>query len=246
LSTLQAELARLYGQASEPRADAAGMVDTNEPVRALVLELARPADWTALSAVWRGVQADLDLPAPAIAVNGADGYQLWFSLAEPVAVGDARAFLEALRKRYLDAVPLARISLLPSVDDGARTIRQAPPVPAQQSQTGHWSAFLAPDLASIFVEEPWLEREPSQEAQAGVLAGLQSIKPAEFRNVLQQLGPANAAAAPVVSGTMAPAFSTQAGNLQPRQFLLDVMNNPGVELHLRIEAAKALLPYCSD
>ncbi|WP_342620241.1 hypothetical protein [Rhodoferax sp. GW822-FHT02A01] len=246
MSTLQAELARLYGQASEPRADAAGMVDVSGQVRALVLELARPADWTALSAVWRGVQADLDLPAPAIAVNGNDGYQLWFSLADPVTVADAHTFLEALRKRYLDAVPVARISLFPAMDEGVGTLRQAPPVPAQQPQTGHWSAFLAPDLASIFVEEPWLEREPSQEAQAGVLAGLQSIKPAEFRSVLQQLRSVSAVAAPVASSTMAPASSTQAGNLQPRQFLLDVMNNPGVELHLRIEAAKALLPYCSD
>ena len=241
MSTLQAELARLYGQESKAQADA------NGPVRALVLELARPADWTALSAVWRGVQADLDLPAPAIAVNGTDGYQLWFSLTDPITVADARALLEALRKRYLDAVPLARIGLFPAVDDGAKTIRHAATVPAPQPQTGHWSAFLAPDLASIFVDEPWLEREPSQEAQAGVLAGLKSIKPAEFHRVLQQLRPAGAAtAAPVASDTMATAASTQTGNLQPRQFLRDVMNNPAVELHLRIAAAKALLPYCSD
>ena len=50
----------------------------------MVLELTGPADWDVLSAVWRGVQADLELPAPAIAVSGTDGLQLWFSLEAPV------------------------------------------------------------------------------------------------------------------------------------------------------------------
>jgi len=64
---------------------------------------------------------------------------------------------------------------------------------------------------------------------------------------LQRLLPAGVTtAAPVVSGTTATASLTPTEKLQPRQFLLDVMNNPAVELHLRIEAAKALLPYCSD
>jgi len=237
MSTLQAEMERLYGF----------VPGANRQTRALVLELARPADWTALSAVWRGVQADMELPAPGIAVNGTDGYQLWFSMTDPVPVADARAFLEALRKRYLDAVPVARLSLFPTADEAGQTVHHAAPVPSQQPQTGHWSAFLAPDLASIFVDEPWLDREPSQEAQAGVLAVLKSIRSAEFRSVLQRLLPAGVTtAAPVVSGTTATASLTPTEKLQPRQFLLDVMNDPGVDLHLRIEAAKALLPYCSD
>ena len=65
-------------------------------VRAMVLELVRPADWTLLSTLWRGVQTDLELPAPAIAVSGIDAYRLWFSLAEPASAAQARAFLEAL------------------------------------------------------------------------------------------------------------------------------------------------------
>jgi hypothetical protein len=32
-------------------------------------------------------------------------------------------------------------------------------------------------------------------------------------------------------------------NLGPKEFLRNVMNDSTVELHLRIEAAKALLPY---
>lgn len=71
MNPLQTELQRLY---SAPEG----------VVRALVLELARPADWGLLSPVWRGLQTDLALPAPAVMVSGVDGYQLWLSLAEPV------------------------------------------------------------------------------------------------------------------------------------------------------------------
>jgi len=35
-------------------------------VRAMVLELARPADWSVLSAVWQGVQADLAVSTPTL------------------------------------------------------------------------------------------------------------------------------------------------------------------------------------
>jgi hypothetical protein len=34
-----------------------------------------------------------------------------------------------------------------------------------------------------------------------------------------------------------------AASLDPKRFLLDVMNNDSLDLALRIEAAKALLPY---
>jgi hypothetical protein len=36
----------------------------------MVLELARPAEWPPLARVWQAVQAELGLPAPAIAVSG--------------------------------------------------------------------------------------------------------------------------------------------------------------------------------
>ena len=53
-------------------------------VRALVLELSGQGGCSAIGRVWQGVQAELQLPAPALAVNGVDALQLWFSLAEPV------------------------------------------------------------------------------------------------------------------------------------------------------------------
>jgi len=231
MSTLQTAWERLYQlPASLAQADS---------VRALVLELGRPADWAALSALWRGVQTDLDLPAPAIAVNGVDGHQLWFSLAEPVPLADAVAFLHALRIRYCGAMADARIRLFPSANG------QSPaPVPALQDN-GHWSAFIAPDLAAIFSEEPWLEVPPSPDAQGKVLAGSASVQATAFAAALARL-----LATPATSPTAAPAAAQGPSTAQApshhhsaKQFLLSVMNDASVPLPLRLDAAKALLPY---
>lgn len=225
MTTLQHELSRLYQaqQGTEPHGT----------VRALVLELGQPADWSALSAAWRGVQSDLELPAPAIAVNGVDGHQLWFALAEPVPVAQAHAFLEALRVRYLGAVAPKRIRLLSGVD-------AFQPIPALQ-HNGHWSAYVAPDLAAIFSDEPWLDLPPSPEAQAKVLSSMECIKPGALVAALEQLQPAHPVshAAAVSAGAMA----SPAPHSSAREFLLSVMNDTSVALPLRIDAAKALLPY---
>ena len=204
-------------------------------MRALVLELARPADWSLLGPLWRGVQTDLALPAPAIAVSGVDGYQLWFSLAEPVAAAEGAAFLEGLRRHYLGTVAPGRITASPalSAQDGF----SAPPSPGQQQPaTGYWSAFVAPDLAPIFADEPWLDQPPSPDAQASVLVRLQSIQPAAFAATLARLRP------PVPSALPSQAAAA-AQPLTPKLFLLAVMNDRGMDMQLRIEAAKALLPY---
>jgi hypothetical protein len=259
MSTLPAELDRLYlsherniqsTQGAEP-----GLIAPDGTVRAMVLELARPADWTLLSTVWRGVQTDLELPAPAIAVSGIDAYQLWFSLAEPVTVAQARAFLEALRLRYLSLVAPGRLALMPSVDAASPgNIQHALMVPALQPATGRWSAFVAPDLAAIFAEEPWLDLPPNPEAQAKTLSRLECIKPTDFQAALERLSPAvRPETSPLTAFTderadrqvsqkvKAPAL--HGNSLDPKGFLLGVMSDQTVELHLRIEAAKALLPY---
>ncbi len=123
MNRLQAEFQRLYLPHSPdgPAIDCgeSGLIGADGRVRAMVLGLARPADWKTLSALWRGVQADLKLPAPAIAVNGIDGYQLWFSLSEPVPVAHAQAFLDGLRQRYLGNIALDRLAMLPGVDVSA-------------------------------------------------------------------------------------------------------------------------------
>ncbi|TXT34691.1 MAG: hypothetical protein FD135_5235, partial [Comamonadaceae bacterium] len=106
-------------------------------------------------------------------------------------------------------------------------------VPARQEATGRWSAFVAPGLASMFADEPWLDMPPGLDAQAHLLSSLQSITPADFQRAQEQLRPASPRTE-----------SVQAFNAtDPKRFLLSVMNDPATELHLRIEAAKALLPF---
>jgi len=217
------------------------LIDAKGQVRAMVLSLAKPADWLALSVVWHAVQADMGLPAPAIAVSGDEAYQLWFSLADAVPALQAQTFLEALRARYLGHISTERITLLPTVDAQApQQVRHADHLPPQPVQADQWSAFLAPDLAPMFAETPWLDLPPSPEGQADLLSSLQSIKPAAWQAALTSSSPAQAlvetAASSVNSAARSPCHD-------PRQFLFDVMNDNTVALALRIEAAKALLPH---
>ncbi len=194
----------------------------------MVLELARPASWNSLAKVWQGVQADLELPAPAIAVSGIDGYQLWFSLAEAIPVTQALAFLESLRRRYLGDIARERIAM--------RGHAQHEALPPVQRAPGRWSAFLAPDLATLFADEPWLDLPPGVDAQAELLSRLESTKPDDLKRALERLGPLD-----TPGPFQAPAAAAHSPS--PRRFLLEIMNDRSIELQLRIEAAKALLPY---
>lgn len=234
MKRLHTELQRLYlcpPVEGQDTVDESRLLTANGLTRALVLGLAQPGDWDALSRVWQGAQADLELPAPAIAVCGAEGYQLWFSLVQAVSVAQAQAFLELLRVRYLGTVAPRRIALWPSRAGHAR------PVPALQADTGQWSAFVSADLAAVFADDPSLDLPPGEDNQADLLARLKSIKPAEFDAALQRLQPA---AAPVTASEASAATTAQ--RQTPREFLLAVMNDASVPLALRIEAAKALLP----
>jgi hypothetical protein len=202
MTRLRTELQRLFGlifDAADAAADpapvaadtplpATGLVDAQGRTRALVMSLSAPAEWTPLAAVWAGVQTDLDLPAPAIAVSGHDGLQLWFALAEPVGVSQAQAFLEGLRARYLADVAHRRVELLPVGDPSVSGgVRHAMPVPRAQAGGGNWSAFVARDLAPVFADSPWLDLPPNDEGQAGLLSGLTPIGPAAFTAALRTL-----------------------------------------------------------
>jgi hypothetical protein len=247
MTRLQTELQRLFllPDAGPSAAGDIALVGLAGEVRAMVLEVARPAGWDALSKAWTGVQADLELPAPAIAVNGVDGCQLWFSLAQPVPLAEASAFLDALRSRYLDGVRPDRVAARPSASPDGKVVKA---VPALQQATGNWSAFVAQDLAPLFAEEPWLDLTPGEDAQADLLSRIERIKPDVFARALQQLRQAPAATAqPVQAGVAVHALAqtTSIQGLDPKQFLLDVMADPTIDLRLRIEAAKALLP-CND
>jgi hypothetical protein len=248
MNRLQAELDRLYLRGlvfAQEDAQAASLVDARARVRALVMEVVQPAGWDVLSRVWQGVQAELELPAPAIAVSGSDGLQLWFSLEASIDVAQAHAFLDALRARFLADLPPRRVRLMP---DPAHPTHRAALVPALQASGDTWSAYVAPDLAGVFSDAPWLDVEPGEEGQAALLRGLHAIKPPAFADALARLS-ADAPDAHVEAGALATspdaavtASSAAAATDDPRRFLLRVMNDETVALALRIEAAKALLP----
>lgn len=202
MNRLQGELERLYGHAR-------------------VLELEGAGSWSELAKVWTGVQAELELPAPGIAVNGCDAYQLWFSFPASVSDPEAERLLATLRSRYLGDVRPDRIRI--------RTKAAPPPF---QAAPERWSAFVTPDLAALFDEGPWLDLPPGDDAQAELLSRLKPIPADALRRALPLLQPAPQAAAPLPQ---------MPDDDDPRRFLLRVMNDAAVDMHLRIEAAKALL-----
>lgn len=223
MTRLSEQLQRLF-----PPADADGRL------RHLVLALRAPADWAALGRVWQGVQADLDWPAPAIVVSGRDDVQLWFALQQPVDPAEGAAVLRALVQRHLPDQPVHRLRLLPGSDPW-----QPAEVPALQSTDSdgeRWSAFVAPDLAPMFSDTPWLDVEPNPEGQATLLAGLRGITAEEWQRAVATARPTTEAQPAVAASPPTGLFT------DPRAFLLSVMNDPAVPMALRIDAAKALLP----
>jgi len=261
MNRLNSELERLYfpgtPDAVEPAGPTQNLIDPSGRVRAMVMELHAPPDWDALSRVWHGVQVELALPAPAIAVSGIDGLQLWFSVAEPIAVASAHAFLEGLRQRFLSDTRPSRVRLQPAADASAlRQDLHAARVPAQQPGSGNWSAFLAPDLVPVFAETPWLDIPPNEEGQASLLRSVEVTKLPAFEAACAMLGLVQPSQMPVVaraaSGDEAQGIAREwprpaiADGSDARQFLRQVMNDETVALALRIEAAKALLQHADD
>jgi hypothetical protein len=246
MSRLPAEHRRLFA------ADPGGQLPaTDAAVRALVLALHSPADWAELAPLWRGVQADFGWPEAAIAVNGTDAFELWFSLAEPLPRADALDLLAHLQRRYLAGVRADRLRTWPAADATAAAPQCAP------FATGpdRWAAYVTPDLPAVFGDDPALDFEPGADAQADLLARLRPVSAAQLRRVRADWAPKPAAPTPVpaampadmgpaVSGATASAAAAASveGTDDPRAFLLSVMNDTTAPLALRIEAAKALLP----
>ena len=226
--------------------------------RAMVVSFARATDWEQVANLYQAVQDELDLPAPAVSVSGRKGYSLWFSLAEALPLAQIQAFLAALRLKYLADIPLAHLELQPD----ALAINTL--APARHNTTGKWSAFIDPSMGSMFIVEPGLEMAPILDRQAGMLAGLKSIKAANFQRALSILqAPSELDGEPALTLAEAAArLPTKVsrppdladgyrysklgeGNTyaDPRDFLLAVMNDSSVGVKQRIKAAKALLPY---
>ena len=109
-------------------------------------------------------------------------------------------------------------------------VRHAAVIPAEPDRPEHWSAFVAPDLAPIFNDTPWLDLPPNLEGQAELLARLVSISPDEWEVAQAQLGvtmvaqpTTPTAASPQRSAPATPATTERApavSQSDPRRFLL--------------------------
>lgn len=248
MNKLIQELQRLYLLPEQPWPSAAeplavDLVSPDGQVRGMVLNFARAGDWSLVESLYRALQLDLALPAPAIAISGRAGYQVWLSLAASVPVATARSFLLALRDKYLADMLPENLSLSP--DAPLCTI------PAQDAVSGKWSAFIDPSMGSMFVDAPGLEMAPAMERQADMLHGLKSMTPEDLQRALALFDGVEEGAALGQEGTMSMSRSAprsagrDAARLEtdPRVFLQMVMNDPAVRLELRIKAAQALLPH---
>lgn len=247
MNRLHAQWQRLFlAPGQQPRDDQAPpLADAQGRTRALLLELARPADWQALSGVWQAVQLELGLPAPAIAISGREGYQLWFPLADPIETARGLDFLRALCRRYLPDTPAPRLHLQAGkACDGGRADPGQPIElpPRAQAEPERWSAFVSPDLAPVFTDSPWLDMAPGPDAQADVLATVLPVPGAALVEALSRLSPASAAA-PLPGAGLSGESSRPAAD--PREaaiaFLMQVMQDGSAPLAQRIEAARALL-----
>lgn len=234
MTRLHSELQRLF------EGPEGGLGPHQGRVRCLWIELGGPADWAPLRALWSAVQTGLDLPAPAIAVSGDGGLQLWLSLAQPVAVAEAAAFLDALCHAHLPgraALKPGRLRCWPDAH-GQRPPPARVPAPVRSSPEPRWSAFVTPDLPAVFGEDAWLDLPPGDDAQADLLSRLAPITPQAWAAALTRLSawpvPAAVGAAPAAAGP-------QDSAVTPVAFLRSVMNDPQAPLALRVDAARALL-----
>lgn len=242
MSRIDTETQRLFELPAEGGAQRS-LVRADGCVRSLVLAQTGPADWALLAPLWRGVQADLGWPAPAIAVNGRDAFELWFSLSVPLPWADAARLLVQLQRCYLGGLRPDRVRAWPS----AKAADEPPAVPPFAAGPQRWAAFVAPDLPAVFGDDPALDVEPGADAQAELLARQRSISDSELRQARAMLeADEPTVVAPPVFGDMPtrPLDGVMFGVGRfddPRAFLLAVMNDEAVPLALRIEAAKGVL-----
>lgn len=237
---LTAELQRLF------HLPEGGLGPQQGQVRCLWIELARPADWGPLRTLWNALQTELDLPAPAIAVSGRGGLQLWLSLARPVPAREAAAFLQALCRRHLPGMAQLAPGRLRCWPDADPSTPPPDPVPAQVQggDEPRWSAFVTPDLPAVFGEDAWLDLPPGDDAQADLLSRIQPIEAADWTRAGERLGLAATATLAATASTLPPSPVTPpatTGGTTPVAFLRQVMNDPQAPLALRVEAARALL-----
>ena len=239
MDRLTTELQRLFalpGQGLARYDEALAAPQADGLRRVLCLGFLRASDWPAIQAFYEDLQSTLDLPLPALSVDGT-GYRIWFSLVEGIDEQRASEFLHGLQNRYFSTLPKQYI-----------TLEQAPQLqfpPLALADGERWQAFIDPSMGSMFSSEPWLEFPPDPERQGELLGGFRSMPLRDFSAALHTLGDtANAAPASAPEAKPGrPAMHLTGPYADPHSFLLAVINSPEVDLGQRIEAAKSLLPH---
>ena len=237
MSRLATELQRLFALPGQTFADhKAGLAAEKDGLRrSLCLSFHRASDWPAVEALYQALQGELELPLPALSVDG-NGYRLWFSLAESISATAAQQFIQSLCQRYLADIPARHI------DTEQPQQLHFPPTAIVADE--RWIAFIDPSMGSMFSSEPWLEFPPEIERQGELLSAFKSIAPRDFEHALQILdGSATCAAPEPAASAKLPAPQLTGPYADPHSFLLAVINRQEIDLAQRIAAAKALLPY---
>jgi hypothetical protein len=206
MEKLISELTRLYLLPDSPAARALAQRGAGGPcapvalvsdaglTRAIAIPFRKAAGedahhWDRLCTVANALQADFGFPAPAVSVASAGGYVLWLSLAAPVAVADARRFVDGLARLWPD--------MLPPADAVIGAPVELPP--CLDAATGRWAAFIHPGMGASFADESGLEMAPPAPGQVAFLDGLESIGTEQFQAALARLTPAAAPAQPAVA-----------------------------------------------
>jgi hypothetical protein len=196
MDKLISELTRLYLLPDSPAAQALAQRSAGGPcapvslvsdaglTRAIAIPFRKAAGedvqhWERLCTVANDLQADFGLPAPAVSVASAGGFVLWLSLAVPVALADARRFVDGLGRLWPETLPPADVVTAPV---------ELPP--CLNGATGTWAAFIHPGMGASFADESGLDMAPPTAGQVAFLDGLDSITDEQFRAALARLEPA--------------------------------------------------------
>lgn len=253
MSSFFKQFQRLYLPPAENGTDSASQVSwqinfpatekidpAGDTTRVMALVFARSQDWPAVESVLKMLTETLELPTPALSVDGKDGFCLWLSLASPTPTAQAEVFLRGLCRQALPELPAQRYRCYPGDLDSLA------PVPLLCQETGRWSAFIDPTLGSLFMAEAGLELGPNPDRQADWLGTLKSIPDDALQQAMTQLQPPLATPGTSTSSGLADETATNPVMPKfndPREFLLAVMNNETLDLACRVEAAKVLMPY---
>jgi hypothetical protein len=160
-----------------------GLVTGDGTTRAMVIPFRKMPDageahhWSLLCTVANALQTQLDLPAPAVSISGADGYGLWLSFATPVATAQLQQLFDLLRSAYFpdgDARP-----------DAATAAVELPP--CLHARTGLWAAFIHPGLGASFADESGLDMAPPAAGQVALLEHLDSISDKQLLHAMTTL-----------------------------------------------------------